>query len=91
MEQFTHPLLESFRDFFTISMATTLAAFAMADLSGRNRVFARMERHLPRLLRRSGFLMEQAGDFTEYHGRRALYFTTAERVVEHLRPELGEF
>jgi N-acyl amino acid synthase of PEP-CTERM/exosortase system len=79
------------RSFSLIAVATTLAAFAMADLSGRGRVFGMMERHLPRLLRSSGFLMEQAGDFTEYHGRRAPYFTTVERVTAHLRPELLEF
>jgi len=78
------------RTFSLIGVAATLAAFAMADLTGRDRVFAMMERHLPRLLRRSGFLMQQAGDFTEYHGRRALYFNTVEQVVENLRPELRQ-
>jgi N-acyl amino acid synthase of PEP-CTERM/exosortase system len=78
------------RSFSLIGVATTLAAFVMADLSGRNQVFAMMEPRLPRLLRRSGFRMERAGDMTEYHGQRALYFTTVERVVEHLRPELRE-
>jgi N-acyl amino acid synthase of PEP-CTERM/exosortase system len=79
------------RTFSLVAVATTLAAFAMADLAGRNRVYGMMERHLPRLLRGSGFLMDQAGDFTEHHGRRAPYFTTVERVLAHLRPELLEF
>jgi N-acyl amino acid synthase of PEP-CTERM/exosortase system len=84
---YSHP---EHRSFSLIGVATTLAAFVMADLSGRGQVFAMMAPRLPRLLRRSGFLMEQAGDITEYHGQRALYFTTVERVVEHLRPELRE-
>jgi N-acyl amino acid synthase of PEP-CTERM/exosortase system len=78
------------RSFSLIGVATTLAAFAMADLSGRNRVYAMMERYLPRLLRRSGFRMEQAGEFIEYHGRRALYFTATDEVIGSLRPELRE-
>ena len=79
------------RSFSLIGVATNIAAFALADLNGRDRVFAMMEPHLPRLLRRSGFLMEQAGEPTEYHGQRALYFSRVEQLVENLRPELREF
>ncbi len=131
MDKHQHPLLQSFQEFFTLSMAASTEQKRDAYRI-RYRVYCEDMQYEPAqqfpdgletdefdrhslhclvthkrtarpagclrlveadsdLLRRSGFLMEQAGDTTEYHGRRALYFTTAERVVNNLRPELREF
>jgi hypothetical protein len=51
-------------------------------------MFAMMESNLPRLLRRAGILVQQAGDSMEYHGQRAPYFITTELALENMRDDL---
>ena len=47
-----------------------------------------MEHHLPRLLKVSGILIQQADESVEYHGKRAPYYTTTGQVVDNMRPPL---
>lgn len=44
-----------------------------------------MEASLPRLLPRTGIDMQPAGNFTEYHGRRAAHFVTLEDAMSGMR------
>ena len=76
------------RTFSLVGIAAFLAAFALADMSGRGHIYAMMESNLPRLLRRAGILVQQAGDTTEYHGQRTPYYITAEMAVANMRDDL---
>ncbi len=73
-----------------VTTATFLAAFATADVFARPNVFGMMEASLPRLLRRAGIAVEPAGDFMDYHGRRAPHFVTVEQAVSGMRPEVRQ-
>ncbi|TCO74337.1 PEP-CTERM/exosortase system-associated acyltransferase [Chromatocurvus halotolerans] len=73
-----------------VTTATFLAAFATADTVGRSNVFGMMEASLPRLLRRAGIAVQPAGDFMDYHGRRAPHFVTVEEAVSGMRPEVRQ-
>jgi N-acyl amino acid synthase of PEP-CTERM/exosortase system len=74
--------------FSTIGIAAFLAAFAAAEVLGRHRVYAMMSPSLPRLLHRAGIPVRRAGDFMDYHGSRAPFFTTAGEAVSHIRGDL---
>lgn len=76
------------RTFSMIGIAALLAAFALADLSGREHIFAMMESNLCKLLRRSGILAIQSGDFVEYHGLRAPHYIATEMVVANTREDI---
>ena len=76
------------RTFSLVGIAAFLAAFALADLSGRGHLYAKKESNLPRLLRRAGILVQQAGDTTEYHGQRTPYYITSEMAVANMRDDL---
>ena len=77
------------RTFSLTSIATILASFAMSSLTDRTRIFTMMEpNHLPRLLRRAGILMQQAGDDMEYHGVRSAYFITTDIALSNMRDDL---
>ena len=76
------------RTFSLVGISAFLSAFALAELAGRSQIFAMMEPNLPRLLRRAGILVQQAGDTIEYHGFRAPYFITTEFALENMRDDL---
>jgi len=74
-----------------VTAATFLSAIATADLTGRSNVFAVMAAPLPRLLRRFGIGVNQAGDFMDHHGRRAPHFITVEEAVAGMHPDVAAF
>jgi len=76
------------RTFSLISIAAVLAGFAMSSLTDRTRIYTMMEANLPRLLRRAGILMQQAGDPMEYHGLRSTYFITTDFALDNMRDDL---
>jgi len=76
------------RTFSIVGIACFLSAFALAELAGRDQIYAMMEANLPRLLRRAGILVQQAGDFTDYHGQRAPFFITTDLALENMRDDL---
>ncbi|OUS12970.1 PEP-CTERM/exosortase system-associated acyltransferase [Gammaproteobacteria bacterium 53_120_T64] len=78
------------RTFSLIAIAALLACAALANLSGRRDVFAMMEPFLPRLVKSSGILWQQAGKTIEYHGERALYYIKTQSVIDQMVPELKE-
>ncbi len=78
------------RTFSLIAISALLACAALADLSGRKDVFAMMEPFLPRLVKSSGIVWQQAGKTIEYHGERALYYIKTQSVIDGLVPELRE-
>jgi len=78
------------RSFSLVGMAVVLAGFAVADLAGRPNVLAMMEPYLPRLMRRSGILVQKAGKRVEYHGRRAPYYLNIDAALPNMRLDLLE-
>jgi N-acyl amino acid synthase of PEP-CTERM/exosortase system len=76
------------RTFSLIGVATFIAAVALASLTRREQIFGMMESNLPRLLRRSGLLVQQAGDYMEYHGNRAPYYFSTGLALNNMRDDL---
>lgn len=76
------------RTFSLISIAAVLAGFAMSSLTDRTSIFTMMETNLPRLLRRAGILMQQAGDPMDYHGLRSAYFISTDIALSNMRDDL---
>ncbi len=76
------------RTFSLISIAAVLSGFAMSSITGRQSIYTMMESNLPRLLRRAGILMQQAGEPMEYHGRRAAYFISTDVALTNMREDL---
>jgi N-acyl amino acid synthase of PEP-CTERM/exosortase system len=74
--------------FSLIAIATFISAVAMASLTNRPQIYGMMESNLPRLLRRSGLLVQQAGDYMEYHGQRAPYYFSTELALNNMRDDL---
>jgi N-acyl amino acid synthase of PEP-CTERM/exosortase system len=74
--------------FHLVWLAVLFAAVAMAETAGRTHLYAMMEPSLARLLRRARVYLQQAGDFTQYHGERAAFFITTEDSIAHLSPQL---
>lgn len=87
-EHFLHATPDEQRTYPLIAVAALLSGFALADLTGRPHIFAMMEPFLPRLMKRSGILVETAGEPMEYHGTRAAYYSTATAAVANLQPDL---
>ena len=79
------------RTFSMIAVATVLSAFAISDLIDRPHCFAMMEPFLPRLLRRSGFVVNPAGDAIEYHGTRTPFYLETGEAVIGMADELQDF
>ena len=76
------------RTFSLLSIAAVLAGFSMSSLTHRTWIYTMMEDNLPRLLRRAGILMQQAGDNIDYHGRRSAYFITTDFALSNMRDDL---
>lgn len=74
-----------------VTTATFLSAIATADLCGRSNVFGVMAAPLPRLLRRIGIGVSRAGDFIDYHGRRAPHFITVTDAITGMHPDVSIF
>jgi N-acyl amino acid synthase of PEP-CTERM/exosortase system len=81
---------EERHSFHLVWLAVLFAAVAMAETSGRTHLYAMLEAKLPRLLRRAGVHLQQAGDFTYYHGDRAAFFISTEDFIADLTPGLRE-
>ena len=81
---------QELRTYPLIAVSCFLAANIMADLSGRNNLFAMMEPFLPRLLKRSGIHFTKVGSDLDYHGLRAPYFVTTPAVRDNVVAELAE-
>lgn len=79
------------RTFSLIAVATILSALAMSEIIGRTHCFAMMEPFLPRLLRRSGLIVQPAGREIEYHGARSPYYFETSEIVRGMAEELQEF
>lgn len=79
------------RTFSLIAVATILSALAMSEIIGRRHCFAMMEPFLPRLLRRSGLIVQPAGREIEYHGARSPYYFETREIVSGMADELQEF
>jgi N-acyl amino acid synthase of PEP-CTERM/exosortase system len=79
------------RTFSLIAVSTILAAFAMSDRIGRPNCFAMMEPFLPRLLRRSGIVVNPAGTEIDYHGIRAPYHFETHETIGGMVEEMQEF
>lgn len=73
-----------------ISVAVLVSAFALAELHGREHIFAMMEQSLARMMSRAGVMIEQAGVEVDYHGRRRLHYASTQRVLEHFQPACRE-
>lgn len=76
------------RTFSMISLAAVLAGFAMSSLTDRTRIYTMMEANLPRLLRRAGIQMQEAGNSMDYHGLRSPYFITTDFALDNMREDL---
>lgn len=76
------------RTFGLVGIASFLGAFALANIIDRSHLYAMMEATLPRLLRRSGISVQQAGATTEYHGQRSPFFITTDLALENIREDL---
>jgi N-acyl amino acid synthase of PEP-CTERM/exosortase system len=78
------------RNFSLVAVSGFLAALSLSDITGRTAIFAMMERHLPKLLRRSGIAFQRAGPEVNYHGLRGPYFLNAESAVSNIIPEVRD-
>lgn len=79
------------RSFSLVGVATCLSAYALADLSGRHEVYAMMDSYLPRMLRRSGLLVQQAGDYMHYHGTRAPFYINTHSAISNMHTDIRTF
>jgi len=76
------------RTFSLIGIVSFNSAVVVASLNSPQHIIGMMELNVPRLLRRSGLLVEQAGDYMEYHGQRAPYYLSTEVAVDNMREDL---
>ncbi|MBR9912410.1 MAG: PEP-CTERM/exosortase system-associated acyltransferase [Gammaproteobacteria bacterium] len=81
---------EEIRSFPLIAVAGFLACISITKLVKRPNTFMMTEPFLPRLLARSGILVERAGSDIDYHGIRAPYFITSQKAAAGLRSDLKE-
>lgn len=79
------------RTFSLIAVSTILSALAMSELIERPHCFAMMEPFLPRLLKRSGFVVHPAGSEIEYHGNRSPFYFDTREEYGVMADELKEF
>jgi N-acyl amino acid synthase of PEP-CTERM/exosortase system len=72
-----------------IALGLYMAATSIGLELGLDGVFAMMEPRLARHLKRFGIEFQQAGGVMEYHGQRAAYYISREKLFEGLHPEIG--
>lgn len=70
------------------SIGLYLTAAALFVLNQLDYIFIMIEPKLAHLLTHVGLHFEQMGEVVEYHGQRAPYYITPERLKKHLKPEL---
>jgi N-acyl amino acid synthase of PEP-CTERM/exosortase system len=78
------------RTFPLISIALIAASTSLMVLAQRLNIFIMAANWLVILLRRLGLDFVQVGDTIDYHGSRAAYFITADRVLQGMKGELRE-
>jgi len=81
---------EERRTFPLIAISAFLASTALTNLASRTSVFMMTEPFLPKLLSRSGIVVQRAGKDVDYHGVRAPYFITSNEAAKGLRGDLRE-
>ncbi len=81
---------EERRTFPLIAVSAFLASTALTNLTSRTSVFMMTEPFLPRLLSRSGIVVQRAGRDVDYHGIRAPYFITADAAARGLKGDLKD-
>lgn len=81
---------EERRTFPLIAVSAFLAMTSVCNLTGRTNAFLMAEPFLPRLLSRSGILVEKVGHDINYHGIRAPYYISSLQAAEGLVPDLKE-
>jgi N-acyl amino acid synthase of PEP-CTERM/exosortase system len=69
-------------------VAAYLAATSLTEITGMTMAFAMMEPFLPRLLAKSGIDFEKVGGEVDYHGLRAPYFSTTDKAIKGMLPNL---
>ena len=79
---------QELRTFSMVGMAAFLSAFALAQIANRTKIFAMMEPKLPALLRRAGIVVQQSGDFVDYHGKRAVYYVALDGALLNMREDV---
>ena len=75
------------RTFPLVALALFSAGLSLTRLSARHDGFVMMERRLARRLQATGFPFVQVGEPLEYHGIRAPYHSTVDRIQESM-PEM---
>ena len=75
---------EEKRTFPLLGLALFCAGTSLMRLSGREDAFVMMERRLARRLTANGFPFSQIGDPVEYHGSRAAYHVSVQRVLDRM-------
>ncbi|WP_138140226.1 PEP-CTERM/exosortase system-associated acyltransferase [Colwellia psychrerythraea] len=78
------------RNFPNIAMGLYLAGLSLASMCNHVGLFVMMEPRLNRRLTRFGLPFKQAGDKTDYHGRRAMFYLEKEGFSSHLTEELKD-
>jgi N-acyl amino acid synthase of PEP-CTERM/exosortase system len=81
---------EERRHYPYIPIGLYMAAAVVWFESDMDYLFAMMEPRLARHLRRYGICFEQAGEETDYHGRRAAFYLTKEMFLGNLKPDLKD-
>ncbi|MEH6358922.1 MAG: PEP-CTERM/exosortase system-associated acyltransferase [Pseudomonadales bacterium] len=71
-----------------IAIGLYLTAAALFLLNQLDYVFIMIEPKFVHSLARVGLQFEQMGEVVDYHGQRAPFFITPERLKKHLNPEL---
>jgi N-acyl amino acid synthase of PEP-CTERM/exosortase system len=83
-----HLTEEEKRTFPLLGLALFCAGTSLMRLSGREDAFVMMERRLARRLTATGFPFSQIGDPVEYHGSRAAYHVSVQRVLDRMPKEI---
>jgi N-acyl amino acid synthase of PEP-CTERM/exosortase system len=89
----TSPLvagMEAMQLSYFASAGLSLSLMALCNALQRPHCISAMEVRTARLLRRFGLDNTQIGEPFEYHGRRALFVTHADRILMSVAPELAD-
>ncbi|NIB43155.1 PEP-CTERM/exosortase system-associated acyltransferase [Pseudomaricurvus alkylphenolicus] len=81
---------EEYRTFPLIAVSAFLAAIAMSNAAGRGNMLMMTEPFLPKLMSRSGIIVERAGQDMDYHGIRAPYYLCGERAAQGIKSNIQD-
>lgn len=84
------PSKEELRIYPLIAVSAFLSMISISSLYGRPNTFMMTEPFLPRLMSRSGIVVEKIGSQINYHGVRSPYFVTSGKAADGLVPDLKE-